>query len=1118
MNIKKYISLAGLIFPLGMLAQTDNTVLCDFETEDSYTSVGVYDTWADSPFRTKTLSGNAQVVNNHLSDEDPILGYAPNPSSKILGVQRSRFGSNTFGALVGLKKPFALKKTTQYVHVKIWSPKDVTVMLIGLGNRDDRPSQSPLTEQCWSTSTSKVKAGTWCDAVFAISGSNGITLRNLLIVPDRTSPHELSADFAVYIDDIILSTQDTPFFSTTVYPINYDENTSHSRGTARYTKGITLTSSDGAQSIDVNQTDENKLYIKRLSNCFLAKPGETVTPGITPGAMSWMAGYVYIDKDNDGKFSVTYDDTGVTDMGDLMSYSQYKEKDSKGNTVSGAPSLTPPTFTIPSDVKPGIYRMRYKVDWDCVDPGGNPGPSNKITDNGGVIVDTRINIHGDEVNLSRAVDGLGGGLNGDVLMGDGSAVTGKTVPFGKAFKVKVQPAPGFRFSHLVIRHGYNLEGDSLVNENRQWDETTIYARVFKDGEYTIPASLVDGDIRLVPYFSNGEVVVGGEYDLNFDSELKMADATNNVLSSVKFTTGNNESTTLKVTNASDTTVYRNLLPKEVKAKAGDVISNAVVYKGNELINSYFYLDMNQDGVFTTDLNADGTPGENSELLSYSYYNGLNSRGESKSAEAAGYALPAFKIPADLPAGIYRGRLKLDVNNIDPAGNWTEGATDGIDANGGYVVDFLVNIHNDNVNFEVNGVGGNVVGRNYAGIPETIPFGTAYIVLPSAPAKGYVVDRAVVRHGYDLDGEQYVHGNRQWSEYVNTKAKAGNSMSIAKDSINGDVRVYVYFKTDGTEEYKLKFSDEFNGEDGSLPNSELWSRCSRENPTWKRFTAQTAEGQAKTAFIENGKLVTRCIANNVDGEGDVAMISGAIESSGKVNFTYGRVEGRLKTTPHTGNFPAFWMMPQDNSKGWPNAGEIDIWEQIDAQDKSYHTIHTNVSYNLKQGPTNSGNVSSTAGEYHVIALEWEPELLTWYVDGKKAFSYAKSTDETLLSEGQWPFDKPFYLILNQSVGNGSWAAQCDPSFQYETLFDYVRVYQKEGQEITVPTGISTAEGRANLDFYTRPGKVLLVTPEAQTVRIVDLQGRTVFAESVQGNRTVSLPKGIYVLNGHKVLVP
>ena len=1120
MNIKKYISLAGLVFPLGMLAQT-NTVLCDFETEDSYTSVGVYDTWADSPFRTGTLKGNAQVVKNHLTDVDALLGYAPNESSKILGVQRSRFGSNTFGALVGLKNPFALKKTTQYVHAKIWAPEDATVMLIGLGNRDDRPYQSPLTEQCWATSSSKVKGGAWSDAVFAISGANGITLRNLLVVVDRTSPHNLKADYAVYIDDIILSSQAEPFFSTTVYPINYDESTSHSRGTDRYTKAVSLSSSDGAQSVDVNQSDENKLYIKRLSNCFLAKPGETVTPGITAGAMSWMAGYVYIDTDNNGKFDVTYtDSTGITDMGNLMSYSLYKNKDSKGNAVSGQPSLTPPTFTIPSDVKPGIYRMRYKVDWDNVDPGGNPGPSNKITDNGGVIVDTRINIHDTNVNLSRAVDGLGGGLNGDVLMGDGTAVTGKTVPFGKAFKVKVAPAPGFHFSHLVIRHGYNLEGDSLSNENLQWTENTVYSRVFRNNEYTIPASYVDGDIRLVPYFSNdsGQETQGGEYDLNFDSELKMTDPTTNVLTSAKFTTSNSETTTLKLTNASETTVYRNLLPKEVKVKAGDLITPSIVYKGNSQINSYFYLDMNQDGVFSTELNSDGTPGVNSELLAYSFYNNLNSKGESKSVEAAGYALPAFRIPADLPSGLYRGRLKLDVNNIDPAGNWKDGATDGIDANGGYVVDFLVNVHDTNVNLEVNGVGGNVVGRNYTGIPETIPFGTAYIVLPSAPATGYVVDKAVIRHGYDLDGDQYIHGNRQWSEYVNTKAKAGSSMTIAKDSINGDVRVYVYFKANGTEEYKLKFSDEFNGEDGSLPNSELWTRCSRENPTWKRFTAQTEEGQAKTAYIENGKLVTRAIANTLDGEGDVDMISGAIESSGKVNFTYGRVEGRLKTTPHTGNFPAFWMMPQDNSKGWPNAGEIDIWEQIDSEDKAYHTIHTNVSYNLKKGATNSGNVSCTAGEYHVIALQWEPELLTWYVDGKKAFSYAKSTDETLLSEGQWPFDKPFYLILNQSVGNGSWAAQCDPAFQYETLFDYVRVYQKEGQEMTVPTGISTAEGAARLDFYTRPGKVLLVAPEAQTVRIVDLQGRTVFAESVQGNRTVSLPKGIYVLNGSKVLVP
>lgn len=75
MNKNKYICLAGLLFPLSLMAQTaSDKVLCDFETTDSYKSVGVYDTWANSPFRTKKLTGNAQVVKNHLTEVDPGVG------------------------------------------------------------------------------------------------------------------------------------------------------------------------------------------------------------------------------------------------------------------------------------------------------------------------------------------------------------------------------------------------------------------------------------------------------------------------------------------------------------------------------------------------------------------------------------------------------------------------------------------------------------------------------------------------------------------------------------------------------------------------------------------------------------------------------------------------------------------------------------------------------------------------------------------------------------------------------------------------------------------------------------------------------------------------------------
>ena len=499
MNIKKYICLAAVITPLAMQAQ--NTTLCDFESTSSYKKVGVYDTWADSPFRTGELTGNAKVVNNHLTAEDALLGYAPNTSSKILGVQRSRFGSNTFGALVELNNPIALTKSTQYVHVKMYSPKANSLLLIGLGSRTDRPWQPKTTEQFWSTPTSQLSADAWCDIVFPISGANGINIYNLLVVVDRESTHNLSEDYAVYIDDIILSTSSDPFFSSTPYPINYETSAKHTHD-SRYTSSLSFKDSDGnTQSVSLNQQSDRLLYQDCMSTTILVTPGMTLTP--TAGFVgSWMAGYVYFDKGNDGAFDVSYDDNGITDMGDLMSYSLFKNYTSEGSYVSGSPSASAPAFTIPSSQTPGFYRLRYKVDWDNVDPGGNTTSGNPITGNGGVIVDLRVNVHNANVNLFRATEENGGGLNGDILLADNSAVTGMTTPFNKAFVIKASPAPGFEFDYVKIRHGYNLEGASSLYGNKQWEEVTVNASEFTNNEYTIPASMVDGDLRFVPFFKS----------------------------------------------------------------------------------------------------------------------------------------------------------------------------------------------------------------------------------------------------------------------------------------------------------------------------------------------------------------------------------------------------------------------------------------------------------------------------------------------------------------------------------------------------------------------------------------------------------------------------------------
>ena len=814
------------------------------------------------------------------------------------------------------------------------------------------------------------------------------------------------------IATFILATAMTPaaVLAQSAYPVNFDENEA-ATNTGRYTNAILLSSSYGTQQIDVNQKTEKRLYIKRLDDCLRAKIGETVSVGFNWKG-TWMCGYAYIDFGKDGKYDVDYDDNGVNAMKDLMTYSMYKNKDSKGATVSGEPSINPPSFAIPTDAKPGIYRMRYKVDWDNVDPGGNIS-SNGIKKNGGVIVDTRINVHGETAHVTvKGTDKKKGTLS----LADYSAeLNNQNVEFGKDLTIAIAVKDGYDFSSLKVKHGYCLDGEAVVDGLRQWEENTIMAYSAKDNKLTIPARYIDGDVEITVNFAAEGNTSGSSYALNFEKDLAQMNPTANSLTEFSITNKAGKKSAIAIPEG--TTVYRDALTKEVNAKPGDVLTPGIAFTGDTEMGAYLYIDYNQDAVFTTPLDETGKPVVGSELVSFSAYNGKNSNGE---AAGATTAMPSFNIPDDLPTGVYRARLKIDKNNIDPAGDYSMSDALHIDNYNGYIVDFLLNVHNDKGSLDIDARGGHIVGNGNSGVGETVEFGSQLSLMPLAPAVGYNLKSITVRHGHNLDGKQYINGNRQWEEYEVKDAKNEEDFTIDAAKVNGDVRVSALFEADGTEEYKLRFADEFDGEDYSLPNADIWHNCTRESPTWKRFTSQTAEGQQKTAFIRDGKLVTRCIKNTIAEEGNVDMISGAIESSDKMHFTYGRIEGRLRTTPHVGNFPAFWLMPQDNSAGWPNAGEIDIWEQIDTENKTYHTVHTHCTYDLKLGLPNSGSAYTNAADYHVITLDWTPTLLTWYVDGAKAFSYAKTKQSYLLEKGQWPFDKPFYVILNQSVGNNSWA--------------------------------------------------------------------------------------------------
>lgn len=254
------------------------------------------------------------------------------------------------------------------------------------------------------------------------------------------------------------------------------------------------------------------------------------------------------------------------------------------------------------------------------------------------------------------------------------------------------------------------------------------------------------------------------------------------------------------------------------------------------------------------------------------------------------------------------------------------------------------------------------------------------------------------------------------------------------SFAGEGELCVTESATSRSEYVLVFSDEFNKPDGTLPDPEVWTLCVRRpKVTWARFLSNSP----KVAFIQDGNLVLRAIPNPNRSTDDVDMLTGGINSSQKFAFRYGRVECRALVNPFVGNFPAIWMMPK-TALAWPKGGEIDIFEQINTEQKAYSTVH---SAWTKSHPdeTHSGNVNLPMDRFHIYALEWEKDVLTFFADGKQVYQYKKQND----SQAQWPFDKSdFYLILNQSVGDGTWAKMPDVMHTYEMRIDWIRVYQKK----------------------------------------------------------------------------
>lgn len=219
----------------------------------------------------------------------------------------------------------------------------------------------------------------------------------------------------------------------------------------------------------------------------------------------------------------------------------------------------------------------------------------------------------------------------------------------------------------------------------------------------------------------------------------------------------------------------------------------------------------------------------------------------------------------------------------------------------------------------------------------------------------------------------------------------------------------------TSEMSRSFADEFRR--GEVDTS----RWRTKYPWNSRTHNHDGYAAEENVYVEDEKLVLKAEDNPRSGK---PYTTGVV--SAKDEFRYGYVEGRIKVPPMVHGFwPAFWLTTVNE---WPP--EIDIFEFFGNESKVWMTYHYEEDgEETKVRDSHEG--TDFDDEFHRYGVEWRPDRIVWYVDGKEQFRY----------EGEHIRGERMYLILNFGIGGVDFLAkprEKDLPATYE--IDWVRVWQ------------------------------------------------------------------------------
>lgn len=274
---------------------------------------------------------------------------------------------------------------------------------------------------------------------------------------------------------------------------------------------------------------------------------------------------------------------------------------------------------------------------------------------------------------------------------------------------------------------------------------------------------------------------------------------------------------------------------------------------------------------------------------------------------------------------------------------------------------------------------------------------------------------------------------------------------------------------------LLWSENFTGAAPSGPNFKVWNAVQG----WYPYGGGVGTNTATPFNLElngwgNLDMIARCVAvctNPSQGLG--AWTTARINTDGKVYFQYGQLEARIWMPAGSFNWPAFWMLGRNfdspDGPGWPFCGEVDIMEGLQGENDDQATLHAAIPGQGATDWSGGGGLTQTApisaavmtSGWHTYGILWAPNSITFTLDGTAWASDTYNPTTTDVTQvvgnsttvvgpgtgntsngGDWPFNQPFFLILDNAVG-GVASDVAPNNATSHMLVDWINYYQYQG---------------------------------------------------------------------------